>query len=142
MCPGLIDPGPDFGCQYKFLAEQSHRRLEIRLTSATNSAEPIMDQTTGNAKLPASTTKSSGRAISLAIHPPISAPIKPTAIDTRQPPLEKPVIACPIAPQRPAMISKRKKSIIVKISSCSLLKLISDEIPSDKVTHYLTMVQA
>ncbi len=41
-----------------------------------------------------------------AIQVPMRAPIKPTTIERKQPPLENPVNACPIAPEIPAIISR------------------------------------
>jgi hypothetical protein len=76
-----------------------------------------MDHTIGKLVVPIRTGKSSGKPSARAIHSPTIAPTKPSAIDTRQPPRENPVIACPSAPQIPATISKMSKSnnVIVRI---------------------------
>ena len=60
---------------------------------ATNSAAPMIDQITGNDTSPIGIGNSSGKFRARAIHMPSSAPMNPSAIDTRQPPREKPVIA-------------------------------------------------
>jgi hypothetical protein len=69
-----------------------------------------MAHTIGKLVVPIRTGKSSGKPSARAIQSPTTAPTKPSAIDTRQPPREKPVIACPKAPQIPATISKMSKS--------------------------------
>ena len=69
-----------------------------------------MDHTIGKLVVPILTAKSSGRPIARANHIPRTAPTNPSAIDTRQPPREKPVIACPSAPQIPATSNKISKS--------------------------------
>jgi len=100
------------------------RRVSKAIT-ATNSAEPIMDHMIGKLVVPILTGNSSGRPIARAIHSPKIAPTNPSAIETRQPPREKPVIACPSAPQIPATISKMRRSnnvmrqIITALSCCT-----------------------
>ena len=69
-----------------------------------------MDQTIGKLVVPICIAKSSGRSNARDTHIPTKAPTKPSAIDTRQPPREKPVIACPSAPQIPATRSKIRRS--------------------------------
>ena len=69
-----------------------------------------MDHTIGKLVVPIWIAKSSGRPKDRAIHMPTMAPTKPSAIDTRQPPREKPVIACPSEPQIPATNNKIKRS--------------------------------
>lgn len=56
----------------------------------------MMDQIMGNSVPPILTIHKAGKPSNLASHTPSKAPIKPTAMDTRQPPPEKPTIACPI----------------------------------------------
>ena len=73
---------------------------------ATKSAAPIIDQTIGKGLPPILTAKSSGKPIAPASQLPNSAPMKPKAIETRQPPRLYPAIACPTAPQRPATNNK------------------------------------
>src|SRR5689334_16059036 len=70
----------------------------------------MIDHTIGKLVVPIRTANSSGRPNARASHIPTTAPTKPSAIDTRQPPREKPVIACPSAPQSPATISKISRS--------------------------------
>src|SRR5260370_42204780 len=57
-----------------------------RLIKATNIVAPMIDQTIGKCSPPISTAKISFRPSSLAIQRPISAPINPSATETRQPP--------------------------------------------------------
>ena len=71
----------------------------------------MIDQMTGKLSPPILTTNSSGRCSAWAIHIPTSAPMKPSAIDTRQPPWLYPAIAWPIEPHMPAT-SKRIRSDI------------------------------
>lgn len=99
----------------RFVSVVQRRRVRNAI-SATNNAEPIIDQTIGKLVVPIRTGNSSGRPRPRAIHIPTIAPTKPSAIDTRQPPREKPVIACPNAPQIPATISKMIKSNNVIVS--------------------------
>ena len=100
------------------------RRVSKAIT-ATNNAEPIMDHMIGKLVVPILTGKSSGRPIARAIHRPKIAPTNPSAIETRQPPREKPVIACPSAPQIPATIRRMSRSnnvmrqIITALSCCA-----------------------
>src|SRR5262245_46906174 len=76
---------------------------------ATKMAEPRIDQTMGNRSPPMLTAKSSGKPIAPASQLPSKAPIKPRAMDTRQPPRLYPAIACPTEPQIPATSNKIKK---------------------------------
>src|SRR6185503_15766299 len=84
-----------------------------------------MDHMIGKFVVPILTGKSSGRPIARAIHSPKIAPTNPSAIETRQPPREKPVIACPSAPQIPATIRRMRRSnnvmrrIITALSCCA-----------------------
>src|SRR5262249_16552684 len=73
-------------------------------------AAPTMDQITGKATSPMATENSSGRFMTRAIHTPSTAPMNPSATDTRHPPREYPVIAWPSAPQTPAINNSSKKS--------------------------------
>ena len=58
--------------------------------TATKSAEPMIDQTTGKVWPPTLTGSSSGIPACRASHIPSSAPTKPSAMETRQPPRESP----------------------------------------------------
>ena len=58
----------------------------MRLITATNNADPIIDQTIGKLSLPMCTKKRSGKCSAPAIHVPTIAPMNPSAIDTRHPP--------------------------------------------------------
>ena len=69
-----------------------------------------MDHTIGKLVVPILTGKSSGKPSARAIHSPTIAPTNPSAIETRQPPREKPVIACPSDPQIPATINRMRRS--------------------------------
>ena len=64
---------------------QSRRRVR-KLSTATKSAEPTIDQMTGKASRPMCQTMSSGSCRARAIHCPSSAPMKPRAMDPTQPP--------------------------------------------------------
>jgi len=55
----------------------------------------------------------SGKLSSLANHKPISAPIKPTMAETRQPPTDTPTKAWAMAPQMAATNNNKRKSRIV-----------------------------
>ncbi len=55
------------------------------VSTATNSAEPATDHTTGNATPPTLTVKISGSFSQRESAKPSSAPMKPTAIDPKQP---------------------------------------------------------
>lgn len=69
------------------------RRLVSSVISATNRAEPMIDQTIGKSVVPIRIEKSSGNPIWRASHIPNTAPMNPSAIETKQPPREKPLIA-------------------------------------------------
>ena len=56
-----------------------------RLSTATKSADPTIDQITGKDSCPTCQTTSSGKCSPRAIHCPSKAPMKPSAIDPRQP---------------------------------------------------------
>ena len=60
---------------------------------ATKRAEPMIDQIIGKLVLPIRIEKSSGNPIWRANHIPNTAPTNPSAIETKQPPREKPPIA-------------------------------------------------
>lgn len=70
----------------------------------------MIDHTIGNVVVPIWTANISGRCRARAIHIPNRAPTNPRAIDTRQPPREYPLIACPSDPQMPAIKSSSSKS--------------------------------
>jgi hypothetical protein len=86
------------------------RRRVNRLISATNSADPMIDHTTGKVAVSIVTAKGSGRPNLRASHAPNRAPMKPTAMAVMQPPREKPAIAWPIAPHTPATANKTSSS--------------------------------
>jgi len=65
----------------------------IKPKTATNITAPIIDQTTGKSVPPMLNTKKSGSANFLAIQLPSKAPINPTAIESKHPPLENPTNA-------------------------------------------------
>src|SRR2546423_5556386 len=93
---------------------KSHaREREMRPMTATKRAEPTIDQTTGNVWLPTCTGRGSYRPAWRASHMPSSAPMKPSAIETRQPPCEYPPMARPIEPHTPAIRSNKSRSINV-----------------------------
>jgi hypothetical protein len=73
---------------------------------ATKIVAPMIDQMIGNLVPPMSSAKSSGSLSERASHMPIIAPMKPSAMETRQPPREKPLMACPSEPHNPAIRSK------------------------------------
>jgi hypothetical protein len=102
----------------------------MRLIIATKSAEPMIDQMMGN-PLPFIRTESnsskSGNPSLCANSVPSSAPMNPSAIETRQPPRLYPAMACPIAPQIPATkkrISHDIKSILRSLSPLQSAKLM------------------
>src|SRR3990170_6775566 len=64
------------------------RLREIKAITATNKAEPMIDHSTGKVFPSTLTGKGSGSPNWRASHMPISAPMKPTAIEVRQPPVE------------------------------------------------------
>src|SRR5690349_3618844 len=71
----------------------------------------MIDQTTGNGWRSIVTAKTSGSPIFFAIQVPRSAPMKPTATETRQPPRVPPAIARPIAPQIAAITSRTRRPV-------------------------------
>ncbi|HYO91827.1 MAG TPA: hypothetical protein VEQ40_09330 [Pyrinomonadaceae bacterium] len=89
-------------------------RLVSKLMTATKSAEPMIDQMMGNDFPPILTGNNSGSPSFLAIHSPMLAPMKPSAMETSQPPREKPLMAWPSAPHKPATSSKINKSMRVR----------------------------
>ncbi|MBL8740077.1 MAG: hypothetical protein JNK04_03250 [Myxococcales bacterium] len=72
----------------RWLGQSSTRRRVKRLRTATNSADPTIDQITGKRCPPMETGKISGRPSTPASQVPSSAPMKPSATDPRQPVLE------------------------------------------------------
>ena len=74
--------------------------------TATNKAEPMMDQRIGKGLPPMLTLNNLGKSRLLAIHMPKKEPMKPKAIDARQPPFPEPAMDLPIPPQMPATMSK------------------------------------
>ena len=93
------------------------RLLVNKANNATKSAEPITDQTTGNALPPTLTERNSGKPKFVAIQEPITAPTNPTRIEVIQPPTEYPANACPTAPQTAAMMRRmRKSNSVISIS--------------------------
>lgn len=100
----------------------------IKVITKINILAPTIDQTTGKSTLPAEKKKSSGRLRALASQDPIKAPKNPTPIESRQPPLSYPEIACAIAPQRPATINNAINSrkpmiyqVLVKVLFCKII---------------------
>ena len=92
-----------------------------------------MDHTIGKLVVPILTGKSSGRPSARAIQSPRIAPTNPSAIETRQPPRENPVIAWPSDPQIPATISRMRRSNnvmgrIITAPSCSAPVLAADNL--------------
>lgn len=75
-----------------------YRLPETSTTTATNRAAPMIDQRKGNGAPATWISNGSGKPIRRAIHEPSSAPMKPSAMETRQPPCVPPAIARPIAP--------------------------------------------
>ena len=73
----------------------------------------MIDQIMGKPVEPIRTGNNSGSPSLPANQEPISAPTKPSAIETRQPPRENPLIACPSDPQIPAINSRSNKSMSV-----------------------------
>jgi hypothetical protein len=94
------------------LAFQTLRRV-INPMMATKIVAPMIDQMMGNVVSPILSVYSSGSFNWRASHMPMIAPMKPSAMETRQPPREKPLMACPNAPQIPATRSRINKSIQV-----------------------------
>lgn len=72
----------------RWLGYSSTRRRVKRLSTATKSAEPTIDQITGKRCPPMETGKISGRPSTPASQEPSSAPMKPSAIEPKQPVLE------------------------------------------------------
>lgn len=64
------------------------RRRLIRFITATNSAAPMIDQIIGKFIPPTGIVNNSGRCRAPASHVPSSAPMNPSAIETRHPPCE------------------------------------------------------
>src|SRR5262249_29820420 len=88
-------------------------RPEMNRRTATNNADPMIDQTMGKSvEVP---TKTFGRSSALASHIPTMAPINPSAIDTRQPPRDPPPKALPIEPHTPAIINRMIKEVILQL---------------------------
>jgi hypothetical protein len=75
----------------------------------------MIDQTIGKGWRSTVTTHSSGRCNRWARYDPTSVPMKPTAIETRQPPCDPPAIARPMPPQTPAMASKMRRPVRVRL---------------------------
>src|SRR5437867_1052681 len=76
----------------------------------------MIDQTIGKLVESKLITNNSGRPITRESQVPKSAPMKPRAMDTRKPPREKPLMACPTDPQMPATRSNRRNSSRVMTS--------------------------
>ena len=69
------------------------RELAMKLMTATKRADPMIDQRMGKLLPPTLTVKSSGKPSRRASHSPTRAPMKPKAMETRQPPRDTPVMA-------------------------------------------------
>jgi hypothetical protein len=95
---GSYSPGGDKPLPY------SRRPPESATTTATKRAAPMTDQRNGNAgPSPRRIRKSSGSLALRAIQEPSSAPMKPSTIETMQPPRDPPAIARPIPPANAAI---------------------------------------
>lgn len=79
-----------------------------RATINVKRAEPIIAHKMGKGFPSIFTTNNSGKATSPAIHRPMYAPMKPTTIETRQPPTLYPAMAWPIPPQIAAINKSRR----------------------------------
>src|SRR5262245_20456661 len=80
------------------------------------SVEPIIDQSIGNDHPPTISGSSSPSPSLPASHDPIIQPMKPITMEPRTPPLQLPVIACPMAPQIPTSSNnKRIDSTVITI---------------------------
>src|SRR5262245_24657464 len=79
-----------------------------RLSRKPISVDPMIDQRIGNDHPPMFSGSSSPNPSLHASQAPINHPMKPITIEPRIPPLQLPVIACPMAPQIPATKNKRR----------------------------------
>jgi hypothetical protein len=75
-------------------------------------AEPKMDQMMGNVSPSISIGSIIVNPNSAASHLPIKAPINPTTMEAKHPPIEYPAILWPIPPQIAAINSKSSKPVI------------------------------
>src|SRR5262245_15197756 len=87
-----------------------------RLSSRPISVDPMIDQSIGNDQPPMFSGSSSPSPSLPANQAPNNHPMKPITIEPRTPPLQLPVIACPMAPQIPTSSNnKRIDSTVITI---------------------------
>jgi hypothetical protein len=87
-------------------------------------AEPTIDQKTGKVSPPTVTGSGSGSPSWRLIHIPRKAPIKPTTMETKQPPRSYPARDWPNAPATAAITSKIiNPNKVISASSLILLKI-------------------